>query len=279
MMGETTDDLDRPVTKTATGVVVLPRDHHVIERKLKTPTTKAKIGKSACDQCRYCTEFCRGSFSATKWNPTKSDAQPRLHRDRLGRGGTNGPRSAAPAGSARSTPARRSSIRRGMRRRRNRDASGKLQVGPARPRSKSTHAGRTPRPDQVACEKLHVGAYDVPAPMTKIELPVKQIHLPLKQSAGHPGVAVGQGGRYRPGRPGGCRTGTESPRRDHPLPVCSHRQRRHIRPHHAYQEMNAKSVGLIELSSIAAGFSVADSALKAGMSNSSSPARSARENT
>ena len=58
MMGETTDDLDTPVTKTSTGVIVLPRTHHVVERKLKPPKIQAAIGKSACDQCRYCTEYC-----------------------------------------------------------------------------------------------------------------------------------------------------------------------------------------------------------------------------
>jgi len=58
MMGQTTDDLDAPITKTATGVVILPRGHHVMERKLKPNQVQAKIGKSACDQCRYCTEYC-----------------------------------------------------------------------------------------------------------------------------------------------------------------------------------------------------------------------------
>ena len=58
MMGEATSDLDRPVTKTTAGVIVLPRDHDVMERKFKPPQVQAAIGKSACDQCRYCTEFC-----------------------------------------------------------------------------------------------------------------------------------------------------------------------------------------------------------------------------
>jgi Na+-translocating ferredoxin:NAD+ oxidoreductase RnfC subunit len=58
MMGETTEDLDAPITKTTTGVVVLSRHHHVIERKLKPAKAQAQIGKSACDQCRYCTEYC-----------------------------------------------------------------------------------------------------------------------------------------------------------------------------------------------------------------------------
>ena len=58
MMGQNTDNLDTPITKTATGVVILPRNHYTMERKLKPGKVQAKIGKSACDQCRYCTEYC-----------------------------------------------------------------------------------------------------------------------------------------------------------------------------------------------------------------------------
>jgi Na+-translocating ferredoxin:NAD+ oxidoreductase RnfC subunit len=58
MMGETTENLDLPITKTATGVVILPRTHHIMQRKLTPPKSQAGIGKSACDQCRYCTEYC-----------------------------------------------------------------------------------------------------------------------------------------------------------------------------------------------------------------------------
>ncbi len=58
MMGQTTDDLDAPVTKTSTGVVILPREHPIVQRKLRPGRAQARIGKSACDQCRYCTEYC-----------------------------------------------------------------------------------------------------------------------------------------------------------------------------------------------------------------------------
>ncbi|MEI8038501.1 MAG: 4Fe-4S dicluster domain-containing protein [Verrucomicrobiota bacterium] len=58
MMGEHTVDFDRPVTKTTGGVIVLPRTHHVMERKFKPVNIQHAIGKSACDQCRYCTEYC-----------------------------------------------------------------------------------------------------------------------------------------------------------------------------------------------------------------------------
>ena len=58
MMGTTSDDLDTPVLKTTTGAIVLPRTHHIVQRKLKPWAHQAKIGKSACDQCRFCTELC-----------------------------------------------------------------------------------------------------------------------------------------------------------------------------------------------------------------------------
>jgi Na+-translocating ferredoxin:NAD+ oxidoreductase RnfC subunit len=58
MMGQHTDNLDLPVTKTTGGVIVLPRSHHIMERKFKPASAQKAIGKSACDQCRYCTEYC-----------------------------------------------------------------------------------------------------------------------------------------------------------------------------------------------------------------------------
>lgn len=58
MMGEVSRNIDAPVTKTTTGVIVLPESHPLIQRKLTTPKQQAHIGKSACDQCRFCTELC-----------------------------------------------------------------------------------------------------------------------------------------------------------------------------------------------------------------------------
>jgi Na+-translocating ferredoxin:NAD+ oxidoreductase RnfC subunit len=58
MMGTLSIDLDDVVTKTTAGLIVLPRDHHLVTRKSRTQQEKNRIGKSACDQCSYCTEFC-----------------------------------------------------------------------------------------------------------------------------------------------------------------------------------------------------------------------------
>ena len=58
MMGRLTFDLDEVVTKTTAGLIVLPIDHYLIKRKNQPEQNWHRIGKSACDQCSYCTEFC-----------------------------------------------------------------------------------------------------------------------------------------------------------------------------------------------------------------------------
>ena len=58
MMGSLTFDLDDVVTKTTGGLIVLPRDHYLIARRERSQPQMNHIGKSACDQCSYCTEFC-----------------------------------------------------------------------------------------------------------------------------------------------------------------------------------------------------------------------------
>jgi len=58
MMGWLTFDLDDVVTKTTGGLIVLPRDHYLISRRDRSQAQMNHIGKSACDQCSYCTEFC-----------------------------------------------------------------------------------------------------------------------------------------------------------------------------------------------------------------------------
>jgi Na+-translocating ferredoxin:NAD+ oxidoreductase RnfC subunit len=58
MMGKLSSDMSLPVTKTCAGLVVLPVEHRLISRKSLPEQSKHRIGKSACDQCSYCTEFC-----------------------------------------------------------------------------------------------------------------------------------------------------------------------------------------------------------------------------
>jgi Na+-translocating ferredoxin:NAD+ oxidoreductase RnfC subunit len=58
MMGSLEFDLSRVVTKTTAGLILLPVEHELIKRKSRPPKAMHKIGKSACDQCSFCTELC-----------------------------------------------------------------------------------------------------------------------------------------------------------------------------------------------------------------------------
>jgi Na+-translocating ferredoxin:NAD+ oxidoreductase RnfC subunit len=58
MMGSLTFDIDDVVTKTTAGLIVLPRKHPLVIRKSQPRESMNRIGKSACDQCSYCTELC-----------------------------------------------------------------------------------------------------------------------------------------------------------------------------------------------------------------------------
>ncbi len=58
MMGQFTFNLDDVITKTTAGIIVLPKDHYLVKRKNQPEHNWHRIGKSACDQCSYCTEFC-----------------------------------------------------------------------------------------------------------------------------------------------------------------------------------------------------------------------------
>ncbi len=58
MMGYVETDLNKPVTKTTGGIIVLPKDHFVVQRKLWDWKKTARIGRAACDQCSFCTELC-----------------------------------------------------------------------------------------------------------------------------------------------------------------------------------------------------------------------------
>ena len=58
MMGKLEFNLDLPVTKTTAGFIVLPAEHTLVQRKSQPEKSMHRIGKSACDQCSYCTELC-----------------------------------------------------------------------------------------------------------------------------------------------------------------------------------------------------------------------------
>ncbi len=58
MMGYLEPNHDALVDKTTGGVIVLPDDHVVVRRRRQDWKDIVRIGRSACDQCSFCTELC-----------------------------------------------------------------------------------------------------------------------------------------------------------------------------------------------------------------------------
>ncbi len=58
MMGYLEDSHNALVDKTTGGVIVLPDEHVVVRRRRQDWQQIVRIGRSACDQCSFCTELC-----------------------------------------------------------------------------------------------------------------------------------------------------------------------------------------------------------------------------
>jgi Na+-translocating ferredoxin:NAD+ oxidoreductase RnfC subunit len=58
MMGKVAKTLDEPVTKTTSGLLVLPNDSVVVRYMNRSQKSWIRRGMSTCDQCRDCTHLC-----------------------------------------------------------------------------------------------------------------------------------------------------------------------------------------------------------------------------
>jgi Na+-translocating ferredoxin:NAD+ oxidoreductase RnfC subunit len=184
MMGQHTDNLDTPVTKTATGVVVLPRSHHVIQRKLQPAKVQAGIGKSACDQCRYCTEYCPRyllGYAVEPHQVMRTLAFTGTGADYYNQWATlccacglctlyACPEELFPKEACDDAKAimRAKQIK---------------WTGPMNPKPHPMGDGRRV-PIKMLAKKLHLLDYDLPAPLVKEAISPNRLILPLKQSAG-----------------------------------------------------------------------------------------------
>ena len=58
MMGGLITSLDTPVSKTTGGLLVLPKTHALIQRRMQDERTVLSVAKTVCEQCRLCTDLC-----------------------------------------------------------------------------------------------------------------------------------------------------------------------------------------------------------------------------
>lgn len=58
MMGRLVEDADAVVTRTTGGLLCFPEDHGLLRKYGTDRSSRDLIGKSACDQCVFCTQLC-----------------------------------------------------------------------------------------------------------------------------------------------------------------------------------------------------------------------------
>ncbi|MCD6334055.1 MAG: 4Fe-4S dicluster domain-containing protein [Candidatus Latescibacteria bacterium] len=69
MMGAVVEDFSNPVTKTTNAILVLPSDHPLKGRKDLPFSTVLRQDRSACTQCRQCTDMCPRYLSGHRIEP------------------------------------------------------------------------------------------------------------------------------------------------------------------------------------------------------------------
>ena len=71
MMGRVLPGTDVPVTKTTSGLIVLPPEHTVVARKIMDPARVRKITNTICCQCSLCTDLCPRNLLGHTLHPHK----------------------------------------------------------------------------------------------------------------------------------------------------------------------------------------------------------------
>ncbi|TIH15838.1 electron transport complex protein RnfC [Marinifilum sp. JC120] len=71
MMGRVLPDTNQPVTKTTSGLLVLPPNHNVVAGKVMDPAKIRRITNTICCQCSRCTDLCPRNLLGHSLHPHK----------------------------------------------------------------------------------------------------------------------------------------------------------------------------------------------------------------
>lgn len=71
MMGRVLPDINQPITKTTSGLIVLPPDHTVVAAKIMVPEKIRRITNTVCCQCTRCTDLCPRNLLGHSLHPHK----------------------------------------------------------------------------------------------------------------------------------------------------------------------------------------------------------------
>ena len=194
LMGQVTADWDTPVTKTTSGVIVLPADHRLIIRKTKPLENDYRLIKSACCQCNYCTQMCPRNALGLRLEPHKV-MRAVGYGDAGALGDANAVFACCDCGICtfyacpmELSPGRMvTAIKNEMARK---------GIKPVKrvPRQVSGEIGYKRVPLHRLADRVGISKYDVEAPLREAPLEVGEVRIPLKQHIGVPAVPVVKAG-------------------------------------------------------------------------------------
>lgn len=201
MMGRLAASFDEPITKTLGGIVVLPASHKLVAWYKAGRRQIERVGRSACDQCRFCTELCPRYLIGHPIEPHK--AMQAL--------GFTGPRAPLVAGTLYCCECNLCSLYSCPE-----DLDPKNVCTFGKPVAREANLAWSGDPASVAphpladarrvpmrrlLTKLGLNGFENVGPLADREFHPRRVVLPLKQHAGSPAVPqVGTGARVKPGQ-------------------------------------------------------------------------------
>lgn len=195
MMGKVVEDLSQPITKTTKGLIILPKDHPLIKRRMLSFEKIVRQSKAACIQCRYCTDLCPRFLLGHKIEPHKImralqhlEGQEEMLKMALTCSECGVcEQYACPMGLS---PRRiNAMIKQGL--------SQKGIKPDSAPENQQKHSLREHRqiPIKRLITRLGLTKYDRSAPLTKLEYSVKYVRIKLRQHVGAPSKSLVQVGQ------------------------------------------------------------------------------------
>ena len=202
MMGSVVQDFSKPVTKTTNAILVLPSDHPLRGRKDLLFSTVLRQDRSACTQCRQCTDLCPRYLSGHRiephrimralCHPLSTDAQVMAGALLCSECGCC-ELYACPMGLA---PKQACAWMKAELTRMN--VKPEWEKDPAHPLAEEKAWRRIPVKRLTA--RLGLAPYDKGAPLTEVKADVHRVSIPLKQHIGAPAQPIVQvGDRVRRG--------------------------------------------------------------------------------
>ena len=71
MMGKLIEDINAPIKKNTKGLIVLEKNHKIVQSKMKSIESMIRQARMACCHCSLCTELCPRHLLGHEMEPAK----------------------------------------------------------------------------------------------------------------------------------------------------------------------------------------------------------------